>query len=459
MVAQHAVDPSLPGFEDVLNRLVAAVIDAVPATPYEAEINRAMERVVINRVMSLAQSAPMTQVRALATQTLRRVQTRYAASAPGQAAAEQAHRQLVVDDIKRFFERSADTMRPADIPQPPPGAPTWGLRVGLPAGIGHVQDQMNATASAVGGGLQIVRSRRASARRTAVLLAVVFVGLGFVAAVPAQDEALTSRLQAALDEWRASTNTPGASLGVVLKDGEAIGLASGVADRGTGRALTPDDLLMTGSAGKTFFAAVALQLIEAGTLDLNAPISKYLGGKPWFSRLPNAKDLTVRMLMTHTSGLVRYEMNPKFTADLRANPDKAWTPEEEIAYLLDAHAAIRGRPGLGLLGHELHRARHDHGRPHRDEAVRRSPAALPEAASTHARHADDEPPGAWTGAGLRRTARSAGAAGRGDDERRVRDQPAVRMDGRRVRDERAGPGALGPRALHRAGRDCRKCAI
>jgi len=40
--------------------------------------------------------------------------------------------------------------------------------------------------------------------------------------------------------------------------------------------------------------------------------------------------------MTHTSGLVRYEMNPKFTADLRANPDKAWTPEEEIAYLLDA---------------------------------------------------------------------------------------------------------------------------
>jgi D-alanyl-D-alanine carboxypeptidase len=42
------------------------------------------------------------------------------------------------------------------------------------------------------------------------------------------------------------------------------------------------------------------------------------------------------MLMTHTSGLVRYEMNPKFTADLRANPDKAWTPEEELSYLFDA---------------------------------------------------------------------------------------------------------------------------
>ena len=153
-------------------------------------------------------------------------------------------------------------------------------------------------------------------------------------AAPATD--LRTQLQAALDEWRSGANIPGASLGVVLKNGDVIGLASGLSDRGENKTMTPDDLLMTGSTGKTFFAAVALQLIEAGTLDLNAPISKYLGKKPWFSRLPNANDITVRMLMTHTSGLVRYEMNPKFTADLRANPDKAWTPEEEVAYLLDA---------------------------------------------------------------------------------------------------------------------------
>src|SRR6185436_9953110 len=103
-----------------------------------------------------------------------------------------------------------------------------------------------------------------------------------------------ARLQAALDEWRASVQAPGASLGVVTKDGQVYGLASGLADRTAGRALTPDDLLMAGSTGKTFFAAVALQLIETGRLDLDAPISKYLGAKPWFSRLPNAKDITVR---------------------------------------------------------------------------------------------------------------------------------------------------------------------
>jgi D-alanyl-D-alanine carboxypeptidase len=172
---------------------------------------------------------------------------------------------------------------------------------------------------------------------TVLVLAVALSG-AIVGAVPQQTApaATSARLQAALDEWRVSAGAPGASLGVVLKDGTVIGLASGLADRAANRALKPGDLLMAGSTGKTFFAAVALQLIESGKLDLNAPISKYIGSKPWFGRLPNAKDITVRMLMTHTSGLVRYEMNPKFTADLRANPDKAWTPEEEFAYLLDA---------------------------------------------------------------------------------------------------------------------------
>jgi D-alanyl-D-alanine carboxypeptidase len=152
-------------------------------------------------------------------------------------------------------------------------------------------------------------------------------------------------LQAALDQWRAAANVPGVSLGVVRKDGSVIALASGLADRAAKRAMTPADLLMTGSTGKTFFAAVALQLIERGQLDLNAPIARYLGNRPWFDRLPNARDITVRMLMTHTSGLVRYEMNPKFTADLRANPDKTWTPEEELAYLFDAKAPFAAGQG------------------------------------------------------------------------------------------------------------------
>ena len=154
------------------------------------------------------------------------------------------------------------------------------------------------------------------------------------AAVP--QTSLRDRIQTYLDEWRASASFPGASVGVVLPDGTAFGVVTGVSDRASGTPMKVDDLMLAGSTGKTFFAAVALQLIERGTLELDAPISKYLGARPWFSRLPNAKEITVRHLMTHTSGIVRYEMDPKFTSDLRAQPDKVWKPEEQIAYQFDA---------------------------------------------------------------------------------------------------------------------------
>jgi hypothetical protein len=121
LIAQRAIDPQLPSLEDVINRLVATIFDATPATPYETEINRAMERVLVGRLMGLAQSAPNTQVRAIATLSLRRLQTRHTPAVT--VVAERAHRQLMVDDIKRFLEQGRDLMPPATPPAAPPGAP------------------------------------------------------------------------------------------------------------------------------------------------------------------------------------------------------------------------------------------------------------------------------------------------------------------------------------------------
>jgi D-alanyl-D-alanine carboxypeptidase len=92
---------------------------------------------------------------------------------------------------------------------------------------------------------------------------------------------------------------------------------------------------MQGSVGKTYVAAVAMQLVHEGLLDLDAPISEYLGNEPWFPRLPNHSDVTVRHLMTHTSGIIRYEFDDRFISDLLAAPEKVWQPEELLAYLFD----------------------------------------------------------------------------------------------------------------------------
>lgn len=165
----------------------------------------------------------------------------------------------------------------------------------------------------------------------------IIVCLLVTVAVHAQtrNTALETALQLKLDEWHKAGSFPGATLGVVLANGQSFGLAVGFSDRETKTPMKPADRMLAGSVGKTFAAATALQLVKEGKIGLDDKIEKYLGREPWFSRLPNAKDITVRQLMNHSSGLVRYEFKDQFTKDLTANPEKTWKPAELVAYLLD----------------------------------------------------------------------------------------------------------------------------
>jgi len=124
LVAQHAVNPAAPGLEDVIDRLTAATFDAPTATPYEAAVRRAEERVLIDRVMWLAAASPNGQVRAIASMKLAKLAARLK-GAVGKTEADTAQRSLVAADIKRFLERPLDPGRPIPLPAPdaPPGAP------------------------------------------------------------------------------------------------------------------------------------------------------------------------------------------------------------------------------------------------------------------------------------------------------------------------------------------------
>ncbi len=122
MVAQHAVEPALPGLEEVIDRLTRAVFDAPTANPYEAEVRRAEERVLVDRVMWLAGSAPNGQVRAIASLKLSRLAARLKADSPA-AEAELAQHTLLAADIRRFLDRPTDPARPMPAPGAPPGAP------------------------------------------------------------------------------------------------------------------------------------------------------------------------------------------------------------------------------------------------------------------------------------------------------------------------------------------------
>jgi len=183
------------------------------------------------------------------------------------------------------------------------------------------------------------------------------------------------QLQQVLNEWHKAGKFPGATLGVVLADGESFGLAVGFSDRDAKTPMKPDDRMLAGSTGKTFAAATAFQLISEGKISLDDKVEKYLGKEPWFDRLPNARQITVRQLMNHTSGLVRYEFKEEFTTYLTAHPMKVWTPEERLAYLFDAKPPFEAGKGWDysdtnyiVLGMIIERVT---GRPFYDEARRR----------------------------------------------------------------------------------------
>jgi D-alanyl-D-alanine carboxypeptidase len=130
-----------------------------------------------------------------------------------------------------------------------------------------------------------------------------------------------------------------------MPDGTIRAATSGYADTTRKIPLRITDKLLQGSVGKTYVAAVAMQLVAEGKLDLDAPIARYLDGAPWLDSIVNARRITVRHLMTHTSGIVRYEFQPSVTARLRAEPYKTWTPEERLVVLFNKQPPFA--PGEG----------------------------------------------------------------------------------------------------------------
>jgi hypothetical protein len=123
MVAQYAVDQALPGLGEVVDKLVKATFDATTSGTYEAEVRRATERVLVDRVMWLASAAPNAQVRAIASYKLQRLATRLRAEV-GRTDSDVAAHTLLAADIKRFLERpTADLQKVIPASAAPPGAP------------------------------------------------------------------------------------------------------------------------------------------------------------------------------------------------------------------------------------------------------------------------------------------------------------------------------------------------
>src|SRR5262245_27964404 len=145
---------------------------------------------------------------------------------------------------------------------------------------------------------------------------------------------------------------PGLSLAVV-RDGKVVRAQGyGLANVELGVPMRPETRLQSGSMGKQFAATAVMMLVEAGKLRLDDPVRKYLPGAPetW-------NDITVRHLLTHTSGIGPFDYGGAF--DTRKDYTEDEMLQQAYALPLDFPPGTRwnysntGYVVLGILIHKV----------------------------------------------------------------------------------------------------------
>jgi CubicO group peptidase (beta-lactamase class C family) len=120
-------------------------------------------------------------------------------------------------------------------------------------------------------------------------------------AKPVSDSATYDALDAHIEDQMQRLNIPGVSLAIVEGD-QIVHLRGFGQARPGGEAPSPQTPFIIGSVTKSFTALAVMQLVEAGKVELDAPVQRYL---PWFTLADSqaAAQITVRHLLNQTGGL------------------------------------------------------------------------------------------------------------------------------------------------------------
>lgn len=149
---------------------------------------------------------------------------------------------------------------------------------------------------------------------------------------------LAEDFQSALDSFQKKYGFPGATAAYVLRDGTTGVAATGFADMEAGTPMTTQSRMLSASIGKTFVGSTAVALDREGVLDLDIPVSRWLGDQKWFARLPNHNVITLRHLLTHSSGLPDHVHLESFATEVSQKwreKNNPFPPEALIRFVLD----------------------------------------------------------------------------------------------------------------------------
>lgn len=188
-------------------------------------------------------------------------------------------------------------------------------------------------------------------RTATMMLSILLAGCvsGPASQVSAEDD--IAAVDAMMSDY--SGNVPGASVLVIRRGVPVVRRSYGLADLETQTAATPASNYRLASVSKQFTATAVLLLVDDGTLALEDPVRR------WLPELPSAADaVTVRQLLTHTSGLVDYEdvMDPDPPEQLRDADVLAILAGEDRTYFTPGSDYRYSNSGYALLALLVERA-------------------------------------------------------------------------------------------------------
>jgi D-alanyl-D-alanine carboxypeptidase len=139
---------------------------------------------------------------------------------------------------------------------------------------------------------------------------------------------LQQQLEDVLNGIMADNGIPGAIVYVEIPGEGKWEAALGLADIETDKAMDLVNRFRVGSITKTFTTTVILQLVDEGLISLDDTLAS-LAIEP---AVPGSVEITVRMLLNHTSGIFDYTADESFQELSGEDLLRKWAPEELVAF-------------------------------------------------------------------------------------------------------------------------------
>ena len=191
------------------------------------------------------------------------------------------------------------------------------------------------------------RHRSASTLAFGLTMAVVTVmALGAPVASAGTGVPDADLLRSIAGDWRSSVGAPGVVVGARVGDGVPVIVAVGDVSDGSAP-LSADATFEIASITKTFTGRLILDLADQGLLSLDDPLAR------WLPDFPGADRITIRQLLTHTSGIPPQwtengstPWSDEMLALVISDLEHQFTPEEVLALVGDR--PLRFEPGKGI---------------------------------------------------------------------------------------------------------------